>query len=347
MSSLRLVLVGMTGAGKTSTGNTILGKKEFKAGFSSNIVITECQKGEAIVNGRTVTVVDTPGVPDFTVSMEDAKDRVAECFPMSAPGPHAFLLVIKLGRFTSEEKRAADVIREVFGEAALKHTIVLFTHGDKLEDPDDIKTLLLGCGELTCLLDEVNWRYHVFDNKRNDRTQVIELLSKIDKMVGVRGQYYTSELFQVAEEKRKEKQEEERLRREEAELRQEWYEKPELRMLLMGKTTESNRTAREIILEERCQYSGTDGCQKTTGEVHGRTVSVVETPGLSDMRRMKSEKARHEILLCISHTSPGPHAFVIVERSQEDSAERKDILKLIKDVFGDQALKTSCQQSSI
>ncbi|CAL8287111.1 unnamed protein product [Boreogadus saida] len=58
---------------------------------------------------------------------------------MTVPGPHAFLLVVPLGRFTEEENMAVTIVTmlvAVFGEAAVRnHTAVLFSWGDVLEEP--------------------------------------------------------------------------------------------------------------------------------------------------------------------------------------------------------------------
>ncbi|XP_039514877.1 uncharacterized protein LOC120469778 [Pimephales promelas] len=179
-SPLNIVLLGWVLSGKTLACNLILADD---VSFDKTVM---CVRTRGEVNGRKVTIVDTPSFWKFLPYQLNADSVNTEILKAMDPSPDAVLLAIPSDTsFLEEQTKVILENMRPLGEKVWRQTMVLFTCGGRLGNKPIEYHIESEGDALVRLVEMCGNRYHVFESlsMREDRTQVDQLLEKIEEMI--------------------------------------------------------------------------------------------------------------------------------------------------------------------
>lgn len=147
-----VVLVGRVGSGKSSTANTLVGQvaEPFTARRSAAAVTGTCRAETVQLDNDQAIVLDTPGLGDAaTPDPEILKEirRGLEDFTNVESAVSVIWVTSLQSRLGEDDFTTLSILQDkIFGRQMMKHTMVLWTHADCLDD-SGLDGFLRGAGD--------------------------------------------------------------------------------------------------------------------------------------------------------------------------------------------------------
>ena len=139
-----ILVVGRTGAGKSSVANAVLGiGEEFKMSSAPSSATSEpsfrvCEFDERNVR-YCFTVIDTIGLFDTgKIANKKIMKKTKEAVKRFVDGLHLIIFVVKEGRFTEDEKATFDLVQKHFADDVDPISAIVITGCEGKDDKSKI-----------------------------------------------------------------------------------------------------------------------------------------------------------------------------------------------------------------
>uniref|UniRef100_A0A673IV59 AIG1-type G domain-containing protein n=1 Tax=Sinocyclocheilus rhinocerous TaxID=307959 RepID=A0A673IV59_9TELE len=298
-------------------------------------------------------VIKSPQLLQPHLSLHQITQAVREYVNLSAPGPHAFILVLQHKDFTEEDGHRVKSVLKEFSEEAIKRTIMITT------DEEIYRSMFsstLKNKAINQLIKECGGGHLQFDERKPE--WLSEIFSRVDTMLkGNQEEYLTCEMYEDAigtsvdeeqirsddsvrseEESKKSSHHKddgkpkERQKWESDEVSADIFGKQKLNLVLCGSDGSLMVSVSQILqgkhISPSYQKASNEVCVMEE-ELHGRLINLISLPALN---QLSEEEVMCKTLHCVSLCDPGVHAFIIIipvgPLTDEDKAETEKIQKI-------------------